>query len=143
MIIRLMNLYDYQEVYALWEKTNGVGIRSLDDSEDGVHKFLKRNPFTCFVSIVDERIVGVIMCGHDGRRGYIYHLAVDVLYRKNGIGKALVSSAIESLKKEKINKVALVVLEKNDVGNKFWDSQGFVKREDLIYRNISLNKLNG
>ena len=142
MEIRLLMLEDYDKVYQLWTSTKGMGMRSLDDSVDGIGKFLKRNPTTNFIAQVEDKIVGVILCGHDGRRGYIYHTAVNFDYRGNGIGKKLVNAAIEALRKEKINKVALVVFDSNDLGNKFWQSLGFDKRSDLVYRNLSINENN-
>lgn len=142
MKIRLLAIEDYEKVYDLWTNTKGMGMRSLDDSYEGIEKFLKRNPTTNFVLEADSQVVGVILCGHDGRRGYIYHTAVNPDYRRNRLGEALVSAALEALKKEGINKAALVVFSNNDVGNKFWESIGFEKREDLIYRNISINKNN-
>ena len=101
-----------------------------------------RNPTTNYIAQVENKIVGVILCGHDGRRGYIYHTAVDSDYRGNGIGKRLVNAVLEALKKEGINKVTLVVFDSNDLGNKFWQSLGFNKRDDLIYRNLSINESN-
>lgn len=142
MIIRLLTIEDYEKVYELWTNTKGMGMRSLDDSYEGIEKFLKRNPTTSFVAEENNKLVGVILCGHDGRRGYIYHTAVNPDYRRKGLGEALVSTALEALKNEGINKAALVVFSSNDVGNKFWESIGFEKREDLTYRNISINKDN-
>lgn len=90
---------------------------------------------------MENKIIGVILCGHDGRRGYIYHTAFNTDYRNNGIGKTLVDAALEALKREKINKVAFVAFASNGLGNKFWKSIGFNKRDDLIYRNLSINNL--
>ncbi|KZL92314.1 GNAT family N-acetyltransferase [Clostridium magnum] len=142
MEITLMKIEDYDKVYQLWTNTKGMGIRSLDDSFEGIERFLKRNPTTNYIAKVENKIVGVILCGQDGRRGYIYHTAVNTDYRKKGIGKALVDAVLNALKKEKINKVALVAFASNDLGNKFWKSLGFVKRDDLIYRNLSINENN-
>ncbi len=142
MIIRPMLIEDYNDVYNLWSNTTGMGMRSLDDSFEGISRFLDRNPNTCFVAELDNQIVGVIICGHDGRRGYIYHTAVRLDYRKKGTGKALVSAALDALKKERINKVALVVFANNSLGNEFWEHIGFEMRNDLVYRNISLNTQN-
>lgn len=142
MKIRLLAIEDYEKVYDLWTNTKGMGMRSLDDSYEGIERFLKRNPTTSFVAEENNNLVGVILCGHDGKRGYIYHTAVNPNYRRKGLGEALVSAALESLKKEGINKAALVVFNTNDIGNTFWESIGFEKREDLIYRNISINKDN-
>lgn len=142
MNIRLMTISDYEAVYSLWSNTAGMGMRSLDDSLDGITRFLKRNPTTSFVSEIEDNINGVILCGHDGRRGYIYHTAVKPDCRKQGIGKALVEAAVNALKEERINKVALVVFNTNDLGNTFWESVGFTKRDDLIYMNMSINQEN-
>ena len=142
MEIRLLSIEDYDEVYNLWTNTKGMGMRSLDDSYDGIEKFLKRNPTTNYIAQVENKIIGVILCGHDGRRGYIYHTAVNPNYRRNGIAERLVNTALEALMKEGINKVALVVFSSNDLGNKFWQSLGFEKRDDLIYRNLSINENN-
>lgn len=142
MRIRLLTIEDYESVYELWTNTKDMGMRSLDDSYEGIERFLKRNPTTSFVAEKDNEVVGVILCGHDGRRGYIYHTAVNADYRRKGLGETLVNAALEALKKEGINKAALVVFSTNDVGNRFWESIGFEKREDLVYRNISINKNN-
>ncbi len=116
-----------------------MGLNSLDDSRDGIEKFLKRNPDTCFVAEVDNKIIGSILASNDGRRGYIYHTAVSPQYQQHGIGSTLVDTAIDALKKLSINKIALVVFDKNDNGNAFWEKQGFTERNDLIYRNKTIN----
>lgn len=139
MKIRTMSISDYADVYNLWLSCKGMGLNSLDDSRDGIEKFLKRNPDTCFVAEVDNRIVGSVLTGNDGRRGYIYHTAVSPQYQKHGIGSTLVDTAIDALKKLGINKIALVVFDKNDNGNAFWEKQGFTERNDLIYRNKTIN----
>lgn len=142
MEIRRMDIKDYEAVYQLWSCTKGMGLRSLDDSKDGITRFLKRNPSTNFVAVDGQKIAGVILCGNDGRRGYIYHTAVEPSYRRKGIGKALVDKTLESLKQENIHKVALVVYRSNQTGNAFWEAIGFSLRSDLDYRNISLNSEN-
>jgi ribosomal protein S18 acetylase RimI-like enzyme len=115
-----------------------MGLNNLDDSRQGIEKFLKRNPDTCFVAEVEKAIVGVIIVGNDGRRGYIYHTAVNPQYRKQGIAKNLVDTAMTALQKTGINKVALVVFDRNEIGNAFWEKMGFAVRSDLIYRNKAL-----
>ncbi|WP_407308546.1 GNAT family N-acetyltransferase [Desulfosporosinus sp. SB140] len=142
MKIRVMSIEDYDKVYQLWTNTEGMGMRSLDDSLEGIEKFLKRNPTTNYIAQIENRIIGVILCGHDGRRGYIYHTAVSPDFRGKGIGKALVNATLSALRLEEINKVALVAFASNDLGNKFWESIGFIKRNDLIYRNLSINEMN-
>lgn len=138
MKIRKMQIEDYDKVYALWLSCTGMGLNEVDDSKEGIERFIKRNPDTCFVAEEAEKIVGVIMAGHDGRRGYIYHTAVDLSHRKMGVGTKLVHIVLEALKENGINKVALVVFDRNENGNAFWEKQGFTKREDLIYRNRAL-----
>ena len=138
MILRKMKLEDYDNVYALWMSCAGMGLNNLDDSRSGIEKFLNRNPDTCYVAIDNNIIVGVIMVGNDGRRGYIYHTSVHPDYRKQGIGRKLVDTALDSLLKLGINKVALVVFDRNKAGNEFWEKMGFTTRNDLIYRNKAL-----
>lgn len=141
-MIRIMTIEDYQEVYDLWTKIHGFGLRSIDDSREGIDRFLKRNPTTSVVAIEDEKIVGCILCGHDGRRGCFYHVCVDADYRRRGIGKAMVVTAMEALKKEKINKVSLIAFTQNDVGNAFWNTIGWTERLDLNYYDFVLNSAN-
>ncbi len=141
MEIRRMSLDDYEGVYQLWMNTPGMGLNSLDDSKEGIEKYLRRNPDTCFVALKNDIVIGVILCGHDGRRGYIHHTAVSTSERKQGIGNTLLNTAIEALEQEGINKVALVVFSKNEIGNAFWENRGFIVRNDLIYRNKNLKEL--
>ena len=141
MKIRLMTIEDYKKVYELWINTPGMGLNNLDDSREGIEKYLKRNPFTNFVAEEDNRIIGVILSGHDGRRGYIYHTTVLPQYRKQGIGRNLVEHAMQALKEEGINKTALVAFSRNENGNAFWEKMGFTERHDLVYRNKTVNKM--
>ncbi len=141
MEIRKMIIDDYDEIYNLWMSCEGMGLNNLDDSRNGIDMFLKRNPDTCFVAENGNKIVGVIMVGNDGRRGYIYHTAVHPQYRKQGIASKLVHTALKALKQCGINKVALVVFDKNENGNQFWEKQGFTVREDLVYRNKSITEM--
>lgn len=138
MKIRKLTIDDYEKIYDLWISTPGMGLNDIDDSKAGIEKYLKRNPNTCFVAEMSERIIGVILSGHDGRRGYIYHMAVSIDYRNKGIGSALVDTALKALQEEGISKVALVAFEQNEIGNSFWEHKGFSAREDLIYRNKAL-----
>lgn len=138
--IRKMVIEDYEKVYRLWLSCVGMGLNNLDDSKEGIAKFLKRNPDTCFVA-EDGEIVGVILAGNDGRRGYIYHTAVHPDYRKQGIAANLIEHVEKSMAKLGINKLALVVFDRNDIGNAFWEKQGFTVREDLVYRNKALTDI--
>ncbi|MCB7305171.1 GNAT family N-acetyltransferase [Bariatricus massiliensis] len=141
-MIREMTIDDYEEVYTLWKKIKGFGLRSIDDSREGVDRFLKRNPTSSVVAEEDGKIVGSILCGHDGRRGCFYHVCVDKDYRRRGIGKNMVVFAMEALRREKINKVSLIAFTKNDVGNAFWNTIGWTQRLDLNYYDFTLNKEN-
>ena len=141
MNIRKMVVDDYDDVYKLWTSCVGMGLNNLDDSKEGISIFLKRNPATCFVAVKEKKIIGVIMAGNDGRRGYIYHTSVHPDYRKQGIAKKLVDCAMKALEDCGINKVALVVFDRNEDGNAFWEKQGFTTREDLVYRNKALTEI--
>ncbi len=141
-MVRIMTIEDYEGVYALWKKIKGFGIRSIDDSKEGVARFLKRNPTTSVVAEKDGRIVGSILCGHDGRRGCLYHVCVDEDYRRHGIGKRMVVFAMKALKEEKINKVSLIAFTENDIGNAFWNTIGWTERLDLNYYDFPLNEEN-
>lgn len=142
MTIRTMTIEDYDGVYALWMSIKGFAIRSVDDSREGVSIFLKRNPTTSVVAEENGKIVGAILCGHDGRRGCMYHVCVAEEYRMHGIGRQMVVMAMEALKKERINKVSLIAFTKNDIGNAFWKKIGWTKREDLNYYDFTLNTEN-
>lgn len=141
-MIRIMTIEDYSQVHDLWMKIKGFAIRSIDDSEEGVAIFLRRNPTTSVVCEEDGKIVGTILCGHDGRRGCMYHVCVDPDYRLQGIGKAMVVFAMQQLKAEHISKVSLIAFTKNDIGNAFWNRIGWTKREDLNYYDFTLNEEN-
>ncbi len=141
-MIRTMTIEDYDGVHALWMKIHGFGIRSIDDSREGIERFLKRNPSTSVVAVEDGKIVGSILCGHDGRRGCLYHVCVDEAYRMRGIGKSMVVMAMEALRAEEINKVSLIAFAKNDIGNAFWKEIGWTRREDLNYYEFTLNEAN-
>lgn len=138
MTITKMCMDDYEGVYQLWISTPGMGLNDVDDSYEGIKTFLLRNPNICFIAKDNEKIVGVIMSGHDGRRCFIYHTAVATSYRHQGIASSLTKHACDALRNEGINKVALVVFKTNETGNGFWQQQGFYIREDLNYRNKAL-----
>ncbi len=142
MTIRPMTIEDYAEVKDLWMTIKGFAIRSIDDSEEGVSIFLRRNPTTSVVAVEDDKIVGCILCGHDGRRGCLYHVCVHENYRRHGIGKAMVVACMQALKEERVNKVSLIAFTRNDIGNAFWNCIGWTKREDLNYYDFTLNEAN-
>ena len=141
MQIRTMRIDDYDAVYDLWINTPGMGLNETDDSREGITVFLRRNPDTSFVAEEENRIVGAVMAGHDGRRGYIYHTAVLPEYRRQGLAKRLIREAMAALEREGIHKAALVVFVRNEDGNAFWEHIGFKAREDLHYRNKNIHDL--
>ena len=141
-MVRTMTIDDYEEVSLLWHKIKGFSIRSIDDSREGVARFLKRNPDSSVVAVEDSRVVGAILCGHDGRRGCLYHVCVHEDYRKQGIGQKMVEACLAALKREHVNKVNLIAFKKNDIGNHFWQGMGWTFREDVNYYEYVTNEEN-
>ena len=146
MTVRLLTITDYDDIYSLWLSCSGMGLNDIDDSRQGVERFLKRNPETCFVAVENDAdgesiITGVIMAGNDGRRGYIYHTAVRPEYRHRGIASELVNKAVSALEAQGIAKVALLVFGRNTGANAFWEKMGFTERNDIIYRNKALAEI--
>ena len=142
ILIRTMNMDDYEGVKTLWMSISGFGIRSIDDSRSGVERFIKRNPDTSIVAEKNGEIIGTILCGHDGRSACFYHVCVKAEHRRKGIGKAMAVAAMRKLQEEKINKVSLVAYKKNEVGNQFWHKAGWSLREDLNTYDFILNEEN-
>jgi ribosomal protein S18 acetylase RimI-like enzyme len=142
--IRVMTGEDYPRLYELWKAAPGMGLRSLDDSAAGIGRFLARNPGACFVAEAGAggELAGAILSGHDGRRGYIYHAAVQEKRRRRGIGSALVRAVEAALVREGIARIALAAYKPNEGGNRFGEKAGFLPREDLVYRDKSLNREN-
>jgi ribosomal protein S18 acetylase RimI-like enzyme len=141
-MVRTMTIEDYEEVHALWMSIKGFSIRSIDDSMESVERFLKRNPETSVVAVEDGKIVGTILCGHDGRRGCMYHVCVHESYRRRSIGESMVAAAVKALKAEHISKVSLIAFTQNSTGNAFWSRIGWTKREDLNYYDFVLDEEN-
>lgn len=140
--IQPMTIANYDQLRALWLATPGMGLNDLDDSREGIAKYLDRNPRTSFVATENGfDVIGAIMAGHDGRRGYIHHTCVRADRQGEGIGRALVEAALDALKAEGINKAALVAFHRNEKGNAFWEKMGFTTREDLTYRNKALTEM--
>lgn len=140
--IRVMTTNDYEEVHNLWMSIHGFAIRSIDDSKEGVERFIRRNPKTSVVAVSDGKIVGAILCGHDGRRGCMYHVCVHEDYRKHGIGKSMAVACMRALQAEQINKVNIVAFKSNELGNHFWKEEGWNFRDDLNYYDFTLNEAN-
>lgn len=160
--LRAMTEDDYTEVRKLWESIHGFAIRSIDDSRENIERFLKRNEGISVVAVQggepdvpasagaalhqpqsdNERIVGAILCGHDGRTATFYHVCVDEQHRRQGIGKKMVVFCMNALMKEQINTISLVAFTNNDIGNQFWHSIGWEKRSDVNQYRFKLNKNN-
>ena len=140
--IRLVTIDDYDAIYELWNavEQSRRALNPVDDSRDGIARYLKRNPNTCFAADMDGRIIGVILTGHDGRRAIVHHLCVHPEYRRMGIADKLVAKAEEALKEEGIQKIFGLVFKDNDPANAFWENQGYSLRTNLNYRNKSLNE---
>jgi len=131
VVVEEMAIADYDAVRALLHSTPGVTRRSAD-SRDATSRYLARNPGLNFVARSQGRIVGCVMCGHDGRRGYLQHLAVEPSRRRLGIGTALVHRCIESLRCLGIDKTHLDVLAGNRDAQQYWINRGWLKRDDIV-----------
>lgn len=140
--IRPMTMNDYDAVFEMWKSISGFGIRSIDDSREGIERFLHRNPDLSVVAIHQGNVIGGILCGHDGRRGCLYHVCVLPEYRKLGIGQKMVEICKDSLKKEGVNKMNLIAFKTNVVGNQFWQKLHWKFREDCNYYEENLNEEN-
>ena len=141
--IRPMTIGDYEEVYALWTHIRGFGIRSIDDSKEDIARFLERNPNTSAVAVCDDKIVGNILCGHDGRQGSFYHVCVDKNYRRRGIATRMAVFCMRALQDAGINKITLIAFSENEVGNAFWRKIGWTSRsDDVNYYEFVLNENN-
>ena len=140
--VKKVTIDDYDQIFDLWNSTEQSrrALNPVDDTREGIGRYLKRNPNTCFAAVKDDRIVGVILTGHDGRRGIIHHMCVHPDYRRMGIAAHLVSLAEDALQEEGIQKVFGLVFKDNDIANAFWERQGYTVRTNLNYRNKSLNK---
>ncbi len=146
--IRQVTIKDYDGIYTLWNSTEQSrrALNPVDDSREGIERYLRRNPNTCFLALSEDgsgdepKVVGVILTGHDGRRAIIHHLCVHPSFRREGIASQLVQKAEEALRKEGINKIFGLVFKDNDAANAFWENQGYTVRTNLNYRNKSLNE---
>ena len=124
-----MSLDDYDSVYRLWSTAEGMSLGD-DDNREGIALYLLRNPKSCFVALDGAEIVGVALCGHEGRRGILRHLAVRQEYRRRGIAASLVQSCFEALVAEGIKKCNIFVMDDNGAGMEFWEHIGFYRLED-------------
>ena len=126
-----MTIKNYAEVYEIWNSIPGIGLSDAD-SEEAIARYLDHNPNLSFICYVENKIVGIILCGHDGRRGYIHHASVLPEYRGQNIGNALVQKALGEFQNQGINKCHLFVFYDNEIGNVFWNKQGWKKRSDIL-----------
>ncbi|MBN1381498.1 MAG: GNAT family N-acetyltransferase [Deltaproteobacteria bacterium] len=120
----------YDEVFALWRQCDGIGLSDAD-SRDNIRAYLERNPGLSFIATVDGAVVGAILAGHDGRRGYIHHLAVHPKFRRRGIARQLVDRCLKLLTASDIGKCHIFIFNKNADGLAFWTSVGWLWREDI------------
>ena len=132
-----MSINDYDEAYALWERCPGIGLSNAD-KRCAITRFLERNPGLCFVARQAGELVGTCLCGSDGRRGYLYHLAVDPSARRLGIGKALVEQTFSSLKHQNIQKCHIMVFGSNEPGLAFWKHEGWKLRPEIVIMSYDL-----
>jgi putative acetyltransferase len=128
--LRSMSIDDYPEVLALWQASPGVGLNE-SDTQDAIAAFLVRNPGQSLVAVDGGRIAGAVLCGHDGRRGYLHHLAVAESQRGRGIAAALVERCLASLAQAGIPKCNVFLYADNETGSGFWQRHGFAPRGDL------------
>ena len=128
--IRVMKLNDLQQALKFWETSAGVGLNESDTIEH-LTDFLQRNPELSLVAVDNEEIVGAVLCGHDGRRGYPHHLAVSPNYQRQGVGTQLVERCLVALRERQILTHNVFVYSDNEDGSVFWRLQGWRDREDL------------
>ena len=129
--IRPMTIEDYDEVFAMWQITTKRALSSADERSQ-IERYLKRNEGLSQVAVVDGKIVGTVLAGHDGRRGFIHHMAVLPEFRRRRIGHALAETAIAKITGEGIEKTHIFCYQNNETGQKFWKDFGFVKRDDVF-----------
>ncbi len=127
---RALTLADYDAVHALWQSSEGVGLSDAD-SREAIGRYLARNPGLSFTAWDGNELVGAVLCGHDGRRGYVHHLAVKPSQRRQGLGKALAARCLAALAAEGIDKCHLFVFANNADAIAFWRSVGWSQRVDL------------
>ena len=131
MQIRPMTINDYDEVFAMWQITTKRALSKADE-RDQIERYLLRNAGMSQVAVIDGKIVGTVLAGHDGRRGFIHHMAVLPEYRRRRIGHALAEKAIEMIARDGIDKTHIFCYQNNETGQKFWSDFGFTKRDDVF-----------
>ncbi len=134
--VRQMTLDDYDEVYRLWEKAEGISLEE-SDTRDAISIYLNRNQGLCFVACMGDQIVGTVLCGHEGRRGILRHLVVKKEVRRKGIARAMVKECLLALAKEGIKRCNTFVEDTNVEGRRFWEHMGWSVLEDN-YRTLQI-----
>lgn len=134
--IRPMTLADHAEVHRLWTQTEGMCVVE-DDRRDRIALYLKRNPGLCFVALVGGDLIGTVLCGHDGRRGIMRHLAVRKKFRKQGVALLLVQKSLAALSRQGIQKCNIFVMDYNVAGLRFWEHIGF-DHQQYDYRTLQI-----
>ncbi len=129
--LRTMKPADYETVLALWRASEGIGLNE-SDARRPIALYLKRNRNLSLVAEVNGQIVGAVLCGHDGRRGYLHHLAVARGYRRHGIGRALVAECLARLNAAGIPKCNIFLFATNAAGRVFWLREGWSARKELL-----------
>ncbi|WP_311407344.1 GNAT family N-acetyltransferase [Liquorilactobacillus uvarum] len=135
---RKMTITDYDQAYALWERTPGMHLQSLDNSRAGIQRVIDQNPDLCFVAEKQNKIVATVLGATDGRKGYFYHVAVATEYQKKHIGSHLIAQVLAGFKVKKITKVGLFTVVNNSAGQEFWQHLGFKERPDIKYFDLDL-----
>ncbi|MBE2895989.1 GNAT family N-acetyltransferase [Pasteurellaceae bacterium HPA106] len=131
--LRLMTLSDYDAVTALWAATPGMGMSEQDDSPEGIARFLAHNPDLSFVAVDGDAIIGVLLCGFDGRRATLYHMAVAQAYQRQGVGQTLLARLERELRAKNVTMARLLVFADNESGNRFWQKCGWYHWRELNY----------
>ena len=131
MQIRPMTIEDYEEIFEMWQITSKRALSKANEKSQ-IERYLKRNAGLSQVAVADGKIVGTVLAGHDGRRGFIHHMAVLPEYRRKRIGHTLAETAIEKIKAEGIDKTHIFCYQSNETGQNFWRDFGFEKREDIF-----------
>ncbi len=140
MIIREMTIDDYDEVYEMWQITTKRALSKADE-RDQMERYLNHNAGMSQVAVVDGKIVGTVLAGHDGRRGFIHHMAVLPEFRRKKIGHALAQTAIQKIREQGIDKTHIFCYHNNETGQSFWRDFGFEKREDVFVYSFSNDKI--
>ncbi|WP_236570464.1 GNAT family N-acetyltransferase [Paenibacillus sp. An7] len=131
MEYRKMDARDYEQCIGLWRRTEGMSISNAD-SREAIENYLERNEGFSYVAAQNEDIIGTLLAGHDGRRGYLYHLAVKPEYRGQGIAKILVQSCLDRLRDAGIERAHIMVMGSNESGQSFWTGLGWTRRGDIL-----------